>query len=89
MGRNKFVGSYGVSLHRKRHTDWPTIHNEVLIPHEQPALAALGGNSFFMDDNARAHRSGDVEAYMLVVGVRRLDWLARSPNLNPMESGTF
>lgn len=58
---------------------------EVLIPYAQPALTALGENSIFMDDNARAHRSGDVEAYMLEVGIRRLDWPARSPDLNPIE----
>lgn len=58
---------------------------EVLIPHAQPALAALGEDSIFMDDNARAHRSRDVEAYVQEVGIRRLDWPARSPDLNPIE----
>lgn len=58
---------------------------EVLIPYAQPTLTALGEDSIFMDDNARPHRSGDVEAYMQEVGIRRLDWPARSPDLNPIE----
>lgn len=31
------------------------------------------GRFHFMDHNARAHRSRDVEAYMRKVGIRRLD----------------
>lgn len=58
---------------------------EILSPYVQPTLAVLGENSIFMDDNARAHRSGDVGAYMMEVGIRRLDWPARSPDLNPIE----
>lgn len=85
MGRNIFFGSFGVSLRRKQHTDWIRYLTEVLIPHAQPALIAIGENSIFMNDNARAHRPGDVEAYMLEVAIRRLDWPARSPDLKPIE----
>lgn len=58
---------------------------ELLIPHAQPALAVTGSDAVFMDDNARAHRAGDVDAYLSEVGIRRLDWPARSPDLNPIE----
>lgn len=38
-----------------------------------------------MDENARAHRSGDVEAFMQEVGICRVNWPARIPYLNPIE----
>lgn len=37
---------------------------EFLIPHAPPALAVTGSAAVFMDDNARAHRAGDVDAYL-------------------------
>lgn len=58
---------------------------EILSQNAQPALTVIGEDAIYMDDNARAHRSGDVDAYMQEVGIRRLDWPARSPDLNPIE----
>lgn len=34
---------------------------ELLIPHAPPTLAVTGSATVFMDDNARAHRAGDVD----------------------------
>ncbi|CAH2107302.1 unnamed protein product [Euphydryas editha] len=79
MDRTELVFIENGTLTRHRYI------TEVLISYAQPALTALGENSIFMDDNARAHRSGGVDAYMLEVGIRRLDWPARSPDLNPIE----
>ncbi|UYV67084.1 hypothetical protein LAZ67_4003848 [Cordylochernes scorpioides] len=39
----------------------------------------------FMDDNARPHRARLVNEYLQSENIRRMDWPARSPNLNPIE----
>lgn len=67
------------SLNAQRYT------TETLCQHTQPTMTVIGKDAIYMDDNARAHRSGDVDAYMQEVGIRRLDWPARSPDLNPIE----
>ncbi|GFT34822.1 DDE_3 domain-containing protein [Trichonephila clavipes] len=38
-----------------------------------------------MDDNARPHRAGIVEEYLEDHGLERMEWPARSPDLNPIE----
>lgn len=38
-----------------------------------------------MDDNARPHRARVVNDYIEREGIERMDWPARSPDLNPIE----
>ncbi|GFV07617.1 DDE_3 domain-containing protein [Trichonephila clavipes] len=38
-----------------------------------------------MDDNARPHRARIVEEYLKDHGLERMEWPARSPDLNPIE----
>ncbi|GFX80237.1 transposable element Tcb2 transposase [Trichonephila clavipes] len=38
-----------------------------------------------MEDNARPHRARIVEEYLEVHGLERMEWPARSPDLNPIE----
>ncbi|UYV63136.1 hypothetical protein LAZ67_2003261 [Cordylochernes scorpioides] len=38
-----------------------------------------------MDDNARPHRAKLVNEYLQSENIRRMDWPARSPDLNPIE----
>ncbi|GFV18477.1 DDE_3 domain-containing protein [Trichonephila clavipes] len=38
-----------------------------------------------MDDNARPHRARIVEEYLEDHGLERMEWPARSPDLNPIE----
>ncbi|GFW07713.1 KH_dom_type_1 domain-containing protein [Trichonephila clavipes] len=38
-----------------------------------------------MDDNARPHRARIVEEYLEDRGLERMEWPARSPDLNPIE----
>ncbi|GFW56836.1 DDE_3 domain-containing protein [Trichonephila clavipes] len=38
-----------------------------------------------MDDNARPHRAGIIEEYLEDHGLERMEWPARSPDLNPIE----
>ena len=38
-----------------------------------------------MDDNARPHTAHAIQEYLERKGIERLDWAARSPDLNPIE----
>ena len=38
-----------------------------------------------MDDNVRPNKAQLVENYLYREGIERNDWLARSPDLNPIE----
>src|SRR6056300_433830 len=38
-----------------------------------------------MDDNARPHTAHIVQRYLYIEGITRMDWPARSPDLNPIE----
>lgn len=58
-------------------------NREIIIV--QPALAVIGVDAVFMDDNARAHRAGEVDAYLTEVGIHSLDWPVRSSDLNHIE----
>lgn len=51
----------------------------------QPALVVMGDRFIFMDDNARLHHFAEVSDFIEEVGARRLDWLARSSDLNLIE----
>ncbi|GFT27815.1 DDE_3 domain-containing protein [Trichonephila clavipes] len=47
--------------------------------------AAIGNDFILMDDNARPHRARIVEEYLEDHGLERMEWPARSPDLNPIE----
>uniref|UniRef100_A0A8C6XLX5 Tc1-like transposase DDE domain-containing protein n=1 Tax=Naja naja TaxID=35670 RepID=A0A8C6XLX5_NAJNA len=60
---------------------------EVLEKTMLPSAQQLVGKDFyFQDDNAPCHRAKSVQQWMKRHGVRLLDWLAQSPDLNPIEN---
>ncbi|UYV66921.1 Transposase [Cordylochernes scorpioides] len=59
--------------------------DEILEPYLRPYRDQLGHNLIFMDDNARPHRARLVNEYLQSENIRRMDWPARSPDLNPIE----
>ena len=59
--------------------------DEILRPVAIPALQAIGQGAMFQDDNARPHRARVVNDFLRQQQVTRLDWPARSPDLNPIE----
>ncbi|GFU80184.1 transposable element Tc3 transposase [Trichonephila clavipes] len=83
----------GISL--GGHTDLHVFHggtvtglryrDEILDPYVRPYAAAIGNDLILMDDNARPHRAGIVEEYLEDHGLERMEWPARSPDLNPIE----
>lgn len=58
---------------------------EILNEHAGPFLANMGDNAVFMHDNARAHTAQVVNEYLQDVGIHKMEWPARSPDLNPIE----
>ncbi|GFX70288.1 transposable element Tcb2 transposase [Trichonephila clavipes] len=60
--------------------------DEVLLPHVRLFRGAVGDKSVFMDDNATCHRTLAVQDCLDSVGIRRLVWPVRSPDLNPIEN---
>ncbi|GFS69314.1 transposable element Tcb2 transposase [Trichonephila clavipes] len=83
----------GISL--GGHTDLHVFHggtvtglryrDEILDPYVRPYAAAIGNDFILMDDNARPHRAGIVEEYLEDHGLERMEWPARSLDLNPIE----
>ena len=45
---------------------------------------AVGDEFILTDDNARPHRARVVQDYLERVTIERMDWPARSPDLNPI-----
>ncbi|GFW46487.1 transposable element Tcb2 transposase [Trichonephila clavipes] len=74
------------------HTDLHVFHggtvtglryrDEILDPYVRPYAAAIGNDFILMDDNARPRI---VEEYLEDHGLERMEWPARSPDLNPIE----
>ncbi|GFX89656.1 transposable element Tcb2 transposase [Trichonephila clavipes] len=59
--------------------------NEILLPYVRLFRGATGLQFLFMDDNAPCHRTVAAEQLLESEDIERMDWPARSPNLNPIE----
>ncbi|GFV17488.1 uncharacterized protein TNCV_1272751 [Trichonephila clavipes] len=59
--------------------------NEILLPYVSLFRGAMGLQFLFMDDNAPCHRTVAVEQLLESEDIERMDWPARSPDLNPIE----
>ena len=59
--------------------------DEVLDVYVRPYAGAVGPDFILMDDNARPHRARVVDEYLERETIVRMDWPARSPDLNPIE----
>ncbi|GFU41475.1 transposable element Tc1 transposase [Trichonephila clavipes] len=59
--------------------------NEILLPYVRLFRGAMGLQVLFMDDNAPCHRTVAAEQLLESEDIERMDWPARSPDLNPIE----
>ncbi|GFW17224.1 transposable element Tc3 transposase [Trichonephila clavipes] len=59
--------------------------NEILLPYVRLFKGAMGLQFLFMDDNAPCHRTVAAEQLLESEDIERMDWPARSPDLNPIE----
>ncbi|GFT72901.1 transposable element Tcb2 transposase [Trichonephila clavipes] len=58
----------------------------ILDPYVHSYAGAIGNDLIPMDDNARPHQGVIVEKkYLECLGLQRMEWPARSPDLNPIE----
>ncbi|GFX27742.1 transposable element Tcb2 transposase [Trichonephila clavipes] len=59
--------------------------NEILLPYVRLFRGAMGMQFLFMDDNAPYHRTVAAEQLLESEDIERMDWPARSPDLNLIE----
>ena len=59
--------------------------SDILEEYVVPFAPFIGDDFMLMHDNARPHVANVVTEYLNEVGIRTLQWPARSPNLNPIE----
>ncbi|GFU46884.1 transposable element Tcb2 transposase [Trichonephila clavipes] len=59
--------------------------NEILLPYVHLFRGAMGLQLLFMDDNAPCHHTVAAEQLLESEDIERMDWPARSPDLNPIE----
>ncbi|GFT99723.1 transposable element Tcb2 transposase [Trichonephila clavipes] len=59
--------------------------NEILLPYVRLFRGAMGLQFLFMDDNAPCHRTVTSEQLLESEDIERMDWPARSPDLNTIE----
>ncbi|GFV67143.1 transposable element Tcb2 transposase [Trichonephila clavipes] len=59
--------------------------NEILLPYVRLFRGAMCLQFLFMDDNAPCHRTVAAEQLLESGDIERMDWPARSPDLNPIE----
>ncbi|GFT24090.1 transposable element Tcb1 transposase [Trichonephila clavipes] len=73
-------------LHVQRVTMTRHIYRDVILEqHVRLFRGAMGAEFLFMDDNARPHRANIVDECLQSENITRMDWLAYSPDLNPIE----
>ncbi|UYV63884.1 hypothetical protein LAZ67_2005884 [Cordylochernes scorpioides] len=59
--------------------------DEILAAYVMPQALEMGENFLLMDDNARPHRAGVVDTFLQNHAIARMNWPARSPDLNLIE----
>ncbi|GFS74479.1 transposable element Tcb2 transposase [Trichonephila clavipes] len=59
--------------------------NKILLPYVRLFRGAMSLQFLFMDDNAPYHRTVAAEQLLESEDIERMDWPARSPDLNPIE----
>ncbi|GFV47674.1 transposable element Tcb2 transposase [Trichonephila clavipes] len=59
--------------------------NEILLPYVRLFRSSMGLQFLFMDDNAPCHRTVAAEQLLESEDIERMDWPARSPDLNLIE----
>ncbi|GFX94994.1 uncharacterized protein TNCV_3046261 [Trichonephila clavipes] len=59
--------------------------NDILLPYVRLFSGAMGLQFLFMDDNAPCHRTVAAEQLLESKDIERMDWSARSLDLNPIK----
>ena len=78
-------GSTRLHLFQRGSLNGQKYRDEILEPYVRLFRGSIGPQFIFMDDNARPHRAGLVNEYLESEDIVRMEWPARSPDLNPIE----
>ncbi|GFV24003.1 DDE_3 domain-containing protein [Trichonephila clavipes] len=74
------------NLHVQSVTMTGHIYRDVILEqHVRLFRSAMGAEFLFMNDNGRPHRANIVDECLQSEDITRMDWLAYSPDLNPIE----
>lgn len=65
---------------------YKAVLSDHLLPWADTTLGSRQTHWLLQDDNAPAHRSTVVNCFKTAVGIRTIQWPARSPDLNPIEN---
>ncbi|GBM58042.1 hypothetical protein AVEN_170647-1 [Araneus ventricosus] len=77
---------FRTDLHVQSVTMTGHIYRDVILEqHVRLFRGVMGAEFLFMDDNARPHRANIVDECLQSVDITCMDWLAYSPDLNPIE----
>ncbi|GFX00705.1 DDE_3 domain-containing protein [Trichonephila clavipes] len=62
------------------------IYRDVILEqHSRLFRGPMGAEFLFLDDNVRLHRANIVDECLQAEYITHMDWLAYSPDLNPIE----
>ena len=65
--------------------NWQRYLNDIIVPVVVPNLQRIGNGAVFQDDHARQHPARGVQDFFRQHGIQRMDWLARSLDMNPID----
>ena len=65
--------------------NWQRYLNDIIVPVVVPNLKRIVNGVVFQDDNARPHHARGVQGYFRQHGIQRIEWSARSPDMNTIE----
>ncbi|UYV65361.1 hypothetical protein LAZ67_3004051 [Cordylochernes scorpioides] len=78
-------GRTALNIFRQGTMTGQRYRDEILAAYVMHQALEMGENFLLMDDNARPHRTGVVDTFLQNHAIARMNWPARSPDLNPIE----
>ncbi|UYV69821.1 Transposase, partial [Cordylochernes scorpioides] len=83
---NIFLGGHtALHIFRQGTLTGQRYRDEILAAYVMPQSLEMVETLFIMDDNAGPHRAGVVDTFLQNHAIDRMNWPARSPDLNPIE----
>ncbi|UYV81797.1 hypothetical protein LAZ67_20002448, partial [Cordylochernes scorpioides] len=85
LGWNLLGRSHSTPYFSARNPDWTEVSGRDLGSICDASSIGNGRKRSSMYDNARPHRAGVVNTFLQNHAIARMNWPARSPDLNPIE----
>ncbi|UYV63350.1 hypothetical protein LAZ67_2003812 [Cordylochernes scorpioides] len=84
LGWDLIGGRTALHIFRQGTLTGQRYRDEILAAYVMPQALEMGENFLLMDDNTRPHRAGVVDTFLQNHAIARMNWPARSPDLNPI-----